>query len=553
MVIAKVVVNGTTLNVEWCLKIPKGVVGAKVEIEYADDSWLGLNRTVVFQSTVTKDIINAGTVVTVPPEVVADTGATLFMGIFGTDADNIVAIPTAWVALGVIQGATDPSGDTSTDPTLPVWAQMERRFEKLMHLADNPQVAIAEPDWAASETAPGYIKNRTHWVEVSDDTVFFDGNMVGKEYVFMEDDTYMVKVSNVILSKENLLGSTLTVCTPGGDPEEMTMELNETDIYDMAAEGIPALTVKGMVICLQEDFSTAGISATAGVYFVCVVIDGSTVAYVKHLSCVPRGGEIVHKLDNKFLNLDWFPQYKFGSEIILEEAKQTFDGKYCKQDFNFPLKSMTHYAVTWDGVSYGCDSNTNADVWFSIIGIGNMSLSDDEYEDTGEPFCVVSRFIMGILFRTEIYSSDEISEHTVGISIVDKIADRLPVDFLPKEYTMPTDIGYNKIVNEELCNAYVAYQNGSTVYAQYQNSLFKVLSISCDLIDAMFDHLCMTDGNIIMIWHRNQGWTEFSQKGFVLATNDYYENNGSVSQGKKFRFTVDANGALASEDITGEM
>ena len=192
-------------------------------------------------------------------------------------------------------------------------------------------------------------------------------------------------------------------------------------------------------------------------------------------------------------------------------------------------------------------------MWFSIVGIGNMSLYSEEYEDSGEPFCVLSLFILGVLLRTQIMAYNEANEHTIGISISDRVAERLPVDFLPKEYTIPTDLGYNKVVNEELFNAYAAFQNGSVVYAQYQNSLFRVLSISCDLIDAMFDHLCMTDGNKIMLWHRNQGWTEFSQKGFVLASDNYYESSGYVQEGKKFRFTVDENGTLVSEDITGTM
>lgn len=554
MVIGKVTVTGTSIQTDWCHKIPSGIIGAKVQIEYADDRWNQLNRTVVFRSTVTKDILNVGTEVVIPPEVVTTAGIALFIGIYGTDVDNTIAIPTFWASLGIIQSATDPSGDLSTDPQLPVWAQMEKRFEKLLHLADHPQEEISPPDWNATVSAPGYIQNRTHWVEMSDDEVIFDGNMVGKESVFMEDNTYMVKVSDAILSKEDLLGSTLTVFMPGENPEEMAVEVTDENIYDMAGEGIPALAINnGAVICLHEDVSVLGISATAGVYFVCVVIDGSPAAYVKHLSCIPGGQEIVHKLDNKFLNLDWFPQYKYGMETVLEEAKQTFEDKHCKQSFHFPLKPLTHYTVSWDGTTYSCNSNTKSDMWFSIVGIGNMSLYSEEYEDSGEPFCVLSLFILGVLLRTQIMAYNEANEHTIGISISDRVAERLPVDFLPKEYTIPTDLGYNKVVNEELFNAYAAFQNGSVVYAQYQNSLFRVLSISCDLIDAMFDHLCMTDGNKIMFWHRNQGWTEFSQKGFVLASDNYYESSGYVQEGKKFRFTVDENGSLVSTDITGQM
>ena len=63
----------------------------------------------------------------------------------------------------------------------------------------------------------------------------------------------------------------------------------------------------------------------------------------------------------------------------------------------------------------------------------------------------------------------------------------------------------------------------------------------------------MTDGNKIMIWHRNQGWTEFSQTGFVLASENYHESNGYVQEGRKFRFVVDESGTLISQDITGTM
>ena len=154
MVIAKVIVSGTSIRPIWSHRITKGMVGAKVQIEYADDSWVNLNRTAVFQGAVTKDVLNAGSEVTIPCEVVAESGLNLFMGIYGTDADNKVVIPTLWVPLGMVQSGTDPSGDESTNPALPVWAQMEHRFENLMHLADNPTEMTAVADWAAKVITP---------------------------------------------------------------------------------------------------------------------------------------------------------------------------------------------------------------------------------------------------------------------------------------------------------------------------------------------------------------------------------------------------------------
>lgn len=552
MVVAKVVVSGTTLNVAWCHKIPKGIVGAKVEIEYADDSWSELNRTVVFQSTVTKDIINAGTIVTIPPEVVTSTGATLFMGIFGTDADNVVAIPTAWVALGVIQGAADPSGDTSTDPTLPVWAQMERRFEKLMHLADNHQATVSASDWAASETDPGYIKNRTHWVE-SSDVIEFDGDITRKEAFLMDDNTYLVKVSDCILTSNELVGASVTVYTQGEEPEEMTIEITESQVSDMSANGIPAITAGNAVFSLLRDYEEDGISAKAGLYFLCVIVNGTPVAYVKQISCLSGINEVIHKLDNKYLDLGWLPKYQHGSEVLLEESTQYFNGKFCQQDFYFKLQTGKQYSVTWDDVTYSCYAKAELEGLWGVIYIGNRYLHSSSYEDTGEPFCVISSVVTNILLRTDILASGDATEHKCSISITDVIANRIPVEFMPQSFTMPTDLGKNTIVNAELVRAYAAFQNGAPVCIQYNNSLFRVLSISCDLIDAMYDHICMTDGEKIMIWHRNRGWTEYGQKSFVLATMNYYQRGNTPEQGKKYRFTVDESGALVSEDVTGTM
>lgn len=552
MVIAKVVVEGTSISTVWCQKIPKGIIGARVEIEYADKTWEDLSRTVVFQSTVTKDILNAGAEVTVPPEVVGSAGATLFMGIYGTDADNVVAIPTVWVALGVIQGATDPSGDTSTDPTLPVWAQMERRFEKLMQLADNPQATVATPDWNASETDPGYIRNRTHWAEESN-TIEFNGDTTGKDAYLMEDNTYLVRVSDRILTADEFIDSSITIYMQSEDPEETTIEITESQITDMTVNGIPAISVGNAVFSLLKDLNEDGINAKAGLYFVCVISNGASMAYVKCIAGLSGGTEVIHKLDNKYLDLGWLPQYRYGTEVLLEESTQYFNGKFCQQDFPFLLQVGKHYSVTWDGVDYSCYGKAEMDGLWGVIYIGNRYLQSSSYEDTGEPFCVMSFVITNLLLRTEIYASGNVTEHKCSISITDVIANRIPMEFMPQGYTMPTDIGKNPIVNDELLRAYAAFQSGASVYIQYNNSLYRVLSLYCDIIDAMYDYICMTDGQKIMIWHRNQGWTEFGQESFVLTTANYHQVGTSPQQGKKFRFTVDENGSLVSEDITGTM
>lgn len=125
MRIAEVKVAETTCKTTPLVPIPKGIVGATVSIEYTDSAWDGLQKTVVFRSAVTKDVLAAGNEVVVPAEVVSRAGVNLYMGVYGVGADGRMVIPTIWTELGLVNGAAAPSGDSSTDPSLPVWAQIQ--------------------------------------------------------------------------------------------------------------------------------------------------------------------------------------------------------------------------------------------------------------------------------------------------------------------------------------------------------------------------------------------------------------------------------------------
>lgn len=131
MRIAEVKVTNTTCKTTPLMPIPKGIVGATVSIEYTDSAWDGLQKTVVFRGFVTKDILNTGNEVIVPAEVVSRAGVNLYMGVYGVGADGRMVIPTIWTEIGPVHGAAAPSGDTSTNPVLPVWAQIQAMIGNL--------------------------------------------------------------------------------------------------------------------------------------------------------------------------------------------------------------------------------------------------------------------------------------------------------------------------------------------------------------------------------------------------------------------------------------
>lgn len=126
MEIAKIDVTGVRERAIIYRPIPVGMIGGTVRFEYSDHLWDGLNKTVVFQAgDITKDVLNPGELVVIPPEITRQVRRNVLVGVYGTDAQQNLVIPTLWATIGMVRDATSPSGDTSTDEGLPVWAQLQ--------------------------------------------------------------------------------------------------------------------------------------------------------------------------------------------------------------------------------------------------------------------------------------------------------------------------------------------------------------------------------------------------------------------------------------------
>lgn len=112
--------------------IPAGLIGGEIWVEFTDPTWDNLSKTAVFRGgDVTKDVLNIGNAVLIPQEVLAEPGRRIEVGFYGANGDGTVAIPTLWAVIGTTRDAADPSGDPSTDPALPVWAQIQKQVDDL--------------------------------------------------------------------------------------------------------------------------------------------------------------------------------------------------------------------------------------------------------------------------------------------------------------------------------------------------------------------------------------------------------------------------------------
>lgn len=114
-----------------CEKLTTGMVGKQAKLEFSAE-WANRRKTAVFTSgSVTKDVLNVTDIVTIPHEVLQNPGDKLYVGIYGVSEDGTQITPTIYAQGPKIFEGADPSGDESTDATLPVWAQLESRVSYL--------------------------------------------------------------------------------------------------------------------------------------------------------------------------------------------------------------------------------------------------------------------------------------------------------------------------------------------------------------------------------------------------------------------------------------
>lgn len=122
--------------------------------------WDGTNKTAVFtDGTNTVDVLESSwtdNTVEIPAEVLTTAGRTIKVGIYGTTADGMT-LPTIWTELGKVRPGADPSGDEATDPTLPIWAQLQALIGDLDDLTtaarENLVAAINEAAKSGSGTS----------------------------------------------------------------------------------------------------------------------------------------------------------------------------------------------------------------------------------------------------------------------------------------------------------------------------------------------------------------------------------------------------------------
>lgn len=268
---------------------------------------------------------------------------------------------------------------------------------------------------------PDYIKGRTHWVE--------DGLVE----ILPETQATFDEVDNAFVIADAIpgvvTGEKYIVKYNGVEYETVAAEYTEDGITlnalgDLggASGGVSTGEPFAMIVADAEAAAALGMGALI------MPLDGATSVTIS----ITTAGETIHKLDNKYLDLDWLPVC--NETPLIAETTVEHSGKLeglCYDEL--PVGKRIVVAV--DGEKYQtavmrAGSGTDAVDWIGNIAIFGQEYVGTEY-DTGEPFyAVVLSSSLNFLFADG-------SSHT--IAIYDLVPNKLPEEFLPDSVVTRTE------------------------------------------------------------------------------------------------------------------
>lgn len=210
----KIAITGADAQVQQKPLLTCGMVGVPVEFTF-DESWQGLQKTAVFRvGMTTLDVLNLDTACVVPHELLLTPYRTLRIGVYGCAADGSLVIPTVWADAGQILPGADPSGDVSSDPTLPVWQQLAGDMVKSVNgiapdETGNVQMQAGEPEWIGEFGVAGCFAPTDE--DTEEGKVIYFANDEGKSYEWMksfpeggfEERRVMDDVANILDKVKN--------------------------------------------------------------------------------------------------------------------------------------------------------------------------------------------------------------------------------------------------------------------------------------------------------------------------------------------------------------
>ncbi len=121
--------------------LTSGMAGKEIQFLF-DDSWENLAKTAVFSAgDTTRVVVDVASTVTIPKDVLTRPFVKLYVGVYGTDADGSVVIPTVMAEGPMIRYGADPIED-ETAAELPVWQKLQNQIGNLSVLSTDDKSSL---------------------------------------------------------------------------------------------------------------------------------------------------------------------------------------------------------------------------------------------------------------------------------------------------------------------------------------------------------------------------------------------------------------------------
>lgn len=269
---------------------------------------------------------------------------------------------TSGIAVG------NPKAFDGEDNGIPFFAADVPQYDGCMVIAmdssaTNATISVKVDRSELKKFDPIYLPEGVPYTETVLAAPTFDGNLEGREYVDAGDGMYLVKISDQMMTADDLIGATATGILNG---ENLELTIDQGSVDDKTANGVPLIMAlygdMPMVLCVNGDVSSAiPLSLSTGVWSMCA----PGVFWTSSLSCLqPIETKAYHKLDNGCLDLEWLPTHTTEETEVLPTTQfgnftkgTDSSGKTVYNSLDMvaviePIVAGKEYTVYWNGVGY---------------------------------------------------------------------------------------------------------------------------------------------------------------------------------------------------------
>ena len=449
--------------------------------------------------------------------------------------------------------------------------------------SSSPVVSIKHKTTRIKTIDPKYIKDM-YYENVEETTgplnISWDGNVGTREYyVLMQEGSNelgVCKVSDAVLTVEDLTGGTLTLETPEGTQR---IPINAdgapaTELIDVIGVEGAGIIMEGempLVVSFPEDCVALGAQVTKGTYFMLMKESGVQV-YTSNVAnpsaIVTERKEAIKTIDPKYIK-DMY--YQEGGMVRIDPSTMDLstlvtssDGKFYRVSELTPSvdEFLTWYVETmgarvtvaqYENVAGGTISDQSDSLY--SFGFQNVFivLSDGAaYGDRVFPkagvYMIDSNMDGGLVFE-----GNNIVIHKIPSKYIE-----LPDSVMTQAYELPNTANGFSILMADIRDA---WETNGAVSVIYNGVYYSVLGFDCDLYDGMstfllaraLNHLpkgAPADFSLYTLRYDSYASGLSAVLKPVLNRKELYLDSSTANSTKRFKITVDDSGTLSATEVT---